>query len=112
MPARYAIDFVPANAHVPGSPSCSAPSVVSYSASPTALHVSSTNLSAISSATRASHASTDYSAISSVNFVVPNPPDHSANPLANSVTDYSVISSVNFATPPPVIVSSCIEPNT
>ena len=66
IPERYAIRFVPA---------AGVPPVTAFSASPST--------------------STDFSFVSSANFVVP------------VVTGYSVVSSVNLVSPP-VIVSSCI----
>ena len=68
LPARYAIDFVPAVGSVLASTSVSAPPV--------------------------SASSSDYSVVSSANFVLPSP-------------DYSVVSSANF-----VIPTACIESNT
>ena len=56
LPARFAIDFIPANARVSSSPSCSAPSVVLY-----VLPVAS--------------ASVDYSVVSSTNFIISSFPN-------------------------------------
>ena len=99
IPARYAIRFVPAT----GAPTLSQPAFpVFVPAEPPPRHATSfVAANAVSS--------TDFSIVSSANFVVNA---RAAIPLASSVTDYSVTSSVNLAASPPVFVSSCIESNT
>ena len=83
LPARFAINFVP----VSGSPSCSAPSVASASAS------------------------VDCSVVSSANLVVPSFPSvvfpPASAPYADNVSEFSVVSSANFL-PASVFTSSCI----
>ena len=105
IPERYAVRFVPATG-VPSqlsSPDDPVPVFVPAELpSRYAINFLAANtVSADSVYASASPALTDFSVVSSANFVVNAPP----------VTDYSVISSVNFATPP-VISSSCIETNT
>ena len=86
IPERYAIRFVPAT----GVPVLPQPVFVPAELPP------------FVAANPVSPALTDFSVVSSANFVV----------NASPVTDYSVISSVNFTVPSPVIDSPCIEPNT
>ena len=105
LPARYAIDFVPAvDSHVHASAYTSNSVPVSV---PVSAYAYASNSAPVSDPVSAavptfsnSAPSTGYSVISSANFVI-----------SNSIpsTDYSVISSVNFAIP---VISSSSSPST
>ena len=87
LPERYAIRFVPAT----GVPTSS--SVI-----PVKVHVSP-----VVPVSPVSPTLTDFSIVSSANFVV--------NARSLTVSDYTVISSVNISTPPHAVVPPCIESN-
>ena len=94
LPHRYSINFVPVVVSNPVAASSSAISSAILSESPV-----------ISSRV---FVPAELPARYAITFV--SPAAFSGSPVSVPSTDYSVISSVNFVAPPPVIV--CIEPNT